>query len=311
MKLGNAFSGIGITGSPSNIIGGFQIGARNLISGNKQSGIAIDGTNSSANSVLGNFIGTDASGSLALGNLFNGVLLSSAPSNRVGGELAGAANLISGNGQRGILIDDAGGNGNQVQGNLIGTDSTGRFDLGNAFAGVWIETAGNLIGGSSTSARNVISGNDQSGVYIFGMAASNNLVQGNFIGTDLNGTAALANSFGGVNVTNAPSNLIGGSVIGAGNLISGNSSRGVYFQGTNARLNRVEGNFIGTDISGSVAIPNSGGVFFFGSPSNTVGGTVTGAANLISGNNNVAISIGDPGAKGEHRPGKFRWNQGG
>ena len=299
LKLGNTFTGVGISGSPSNTIGGIQVEARNLVSGNKQSGVAIDGSLSIANWVQGNFIGTDVTGSQALGNLWNGVLLSAAPSNHVGGVVAGSGNVISGNSQRGIFIVDAGGNGNQVQGNLIGTDSTGHSDLGNAFAGVWIETAENLVGGKSTAARNVISGNDQSGIYICGNLASNNLVQANFIGTDSAGASAIGNSFGGVQVSNAAFNVIGGSAPGTGNLISGNLNSGIYFQAAASRQNLVQGNFIGTDVSGTFAIPNTlGGVYFYGSPGNTVGGDFSGAGNLISGNLRVGISLGDPGCNG-------------
>ena len=303
LRLGNAFSGLGITGSASNTIGGIQPGARNLISGNKQSGIAIDGTNSTANLILGNFIGTDVTGGQPLGNLLNGVLLSSAPGNRVGGTEVGSGNLISGNSQRGIFIADAGGNGNQVQGNLIGTDSTGLFDLGNGFAGVWIENAGNLIGGSNASGRNVISGNDQSGIYILGSSASSNLVQGNFIGTDISGTVALGNTIAGVAITNGSFNLIGGPAPGFGNLISGNTNSGVFIQGVVAQQNRIEGNFVGTDASGNLAIPNRGmnnsaAIHLYSSPSNQIGGMLPGAGNLVSGNGYVGISLGLAGCNG-------------
>ncbi len=295
-RLANNFSGVGVSGCSSNLIGGTSTSARNIISGNNQSGIAIDGTNATANSVQGNFVGTDVTGTVVLGNFFNGVSIIGSPNNVIGGTGSGAGNVISGNSQRGIYIGDIQATGNKVQGNLIGTDSAGQFDRGNAFAGVWIESPGNVVGGSNAITRNVISGNDQSGVYLIGAAATNNVVQGNFIGTDRNGTAALSNSFGGINLTNAPSNLIGGSAPGEGNLISGNSKRGIYFEGLNARSNRVEGNYIGTDISGTLAIPNSGGIWFYGSPENTIGGTIPGMGNLISGNLNVAVSIGDPGA---------------
>jgi len=303
LKLGNALSGVGITGSASNTIGGIQLGARNLISGNKQSGIAIDGTNSAGNLILGNFIGTDVTGNQSLGNLLNGVLLSSAPGNQVGGTEAGSGNLISGNSQCGVFIADAGGNGNRVQGNLIGTDSSGRVDMGNGFAGIWIENAGNLIGGSNASARNVISGNGQSGVYILGNTASSNLVQGNFIGTDLSGTAALGNTIAGVAITNGSFNLIGGSTPGLGNLISGNTNSGVFIQGVIAQQNRIEGNFVGTDVSGNFGIPNRGvgfsaAIHLYSSPSNQIGGTLPGAGNLVSGNGYVGISLSLAGCNG-------------
>ncbi|MEO7299447.1 MAG: hypothetical protein ABI042_12830 [Verrucomicrobiota bacterium] len=304
-KLANVLGGVGISACSNNLVGGTTPGTRNVISGNNQSGILIDGPTSAANLVQGNFIGTDLNGAASLGNSWNGVTISTAPGNTVGGEVPGAGNLISGNLQRGILITGAGATGNKIQGNLIGTDATGKLDRGNAYAGVWIESGGNLIGGTNAGARNIISGNDQSGVMLIGTLATTNSVQGNFIGTDISGSNALNNSFFGVAVTNAPSNVIGGSVVGAGNLISGNSGEGISFRGNNSRFNHVEGNFIGTDITGMSALANNGGIFFYGSPSNTVGGTLYGAGNLISGNNNVGISIGDPGANGNAVQGNF------
>src|SRR6185436_9177479 len=118
---------------------------------------------------------------------------------------------------------------------------------------VRLESPANNIGGTLPGARNIISGNNQNGIYLYLAGASNNLIQGNFIGTDLTGTASLANSGSGIGITNAAANTIGGIVSGAGNLISGNNNIGIYFQGTGASRNVVQGNFIGTDVTGTSA----------------------------------------------------------
>jgi CSLREA domain-containing protein len=182
-----------------------------------------------ANVIEGNFIGTDATGTIDLGITTNGVFVNGA-NNTIGGTTANARNVISGN-TVGVLIQGGGATSNLVQGNLIGTDANGTGDLGNS-EGIVILSANNTIGGSSPGARNIISGNGPSpgagrGVVIAGNATGN-LVQGNFIGTDVNGTANLGNTRDGINIT-APSNntTIGGTANGAGNTIAFNGGLAV------------------------------------------------------------------------------------
>src|SRR5262249_53789471 len=150
---------------------------------------------------------------------------------------------------------------------------TGRQRLGNAFTGVILinGASGNLIGGTAGGTRNVISGNGFTGVALAGYddgqglvrgPTVNNTVEGNFIGTDVTGTQALGNAQGGVFIDDADDNLIGGTTPGAGNVISGNASAGVLidrsFPGGGGNGNRVEGNYIGTDVTGTAALPNTG-----------------------------------------------------
>jgi len=152
------------------------------------------------NSVQGNKIGTDVTGMLALGN-YRGILVEGGSSNNlIGGIDAGAGNLISGNNAAGIRISDAGTEGNLVKGNFIGIDVTGTSRLGNN-VGVRIAegAANNVIGGTEEGARNVISGNDDTGVYmdteeVEGMTG--NIVQGNYIGTDVTGSATAGPAVG-------------------------------------------------------------------------------------------------------------------
>src|SRR5262249_2884172 len=116
-----------------------------------------------------------------------------------------------------------------------------------------------------------------------------NLVQGNFIGTNVNGAAPLANGTNGVMIhLGALGNTVGGAAPGAGNVLSGNTLDGVDLEDTGTSGNVIAGNVIGTDVSGNVALPNRvEGVFVgLGASGNTVGGTAPGSGNLISGQSN-------------------------
>src|SRR5262249_5198233 len=149
----------------------------------------------------------------------------------------GAGNLISGN-NSGIFVNGA---GNVVQGNLIGTDVTGTRSLanhrGSLNLGVSVDGPNNRIGGTDPGAGNVISGmpagyNQEfgSGVVISQPESTGNMVQGNFIGTDRSGTAAVGNGMHGVLLEkSASNNLIGGTTAAARNVIAGNGGSGVYF----------------------------------------------------------------------------------
>ena len=289
--LGNYY-GIDFNGNSGNTIGGTTAGAGNVISGNTISGIIVQGA---SEVIVGNLIGTDYTGTVAIGNS-DGVDLYSAD-NTVGGTATGSGNVISGN-VVGIAI--AGADDNLVEGNLIGTDITGTVALGNQEAGMIVAggATGNTIGGAASGAGNLISGNVGDGIAIDGSSTMDNLVQGNKIGTNLAGTAAVPNTVVGVDIYLGPTaNTIGGTAAGARNLISGNTLDGVDIGGTGASDNVVLGNFIGTDVTGTVAIANGGtGVSIFGGgTANTIGGLTatagTGAGNVISGNTSDGIEI--------------------
>jgi len=191
-----------------------------------QPGITLDGSSAG---VADGFVfnGTDncqIRGLLIIGFGGTGVVIfNGAQFNSVGGSQAGERNVISGNAGRGVFINNLGTNNNVVQGNFIGTDVSGSFDLGNAGSGVEIQDSpNNTIGGSQAEEGNVISGNDDDGIFIFGARASGNVVQGNFIGTDVSGSFDLGNGLSGVEIEDAPNNTVGGMQAGAQNLISGN-----------------------------------------------------------------------------------------
>src|SRR5262249_55265446 len=152
-------------------------------------------------------------------------------------------------------------------------------------AGVYIlDSPGSTVGGTADGAANLISGNATDGIVIAGNASTGTTVEGDWIGTDITGSVALANVNGIFIDTGASANTIGGTAEGAGNLISGNTTGDGVELDTAGGGNVILGNLIGTDPTGSSAIPNTAGAYLKDSPGNTVGGTVAVAGNLISGN---------------------------
>ena len=166
------------------------------------------------NIIQGNYIGTDLTGTVDHGNGVNGIAISQGSrGNLIGGTAAGKGNLISGNGEFGIIIVDPGSNDNVMQGNFIGTDVNGAVDLGNTSVGVVIGAGAsdNVLGGAEAGARNLISGNDSASVHIDTIGTTGNVIQGNFIGTDVTGTLALGNVFEGIFIGGGTSNnVVGG-----------------------------------------------------------------------------------------------------
>jgi hypothetical protein len=204
--------------------------------------------------------------------------------------------LITGDGStiRGLVIkgfdgdgiDIRGGN-NTIAGNYIGTDVNGTADEGNDDDGVdIIGGANNIIGGNTAADRNIISGNTGEGVKIDGAGATGNQVIGNYIGTDVNGTAAIANSGDGIEITNgATGNTIGGTTVGHRNIISGNTGDGIYIAGAATTGNEIQGNYIGIDVNGTADLGNGNdGIELDGAANNTIGGDTAGERNVISGN---------------------------
>ena len=312
--------GFGSTAA-GNIIGGTTPQARNILSANNNSGVLFLSTALEAQ-LQGNFIGLDITGKAIVSNpqepnrsnSFDGAGLNG-PTVVIGGTLPGTANVIAGNGTN-VDINDLteGGQASSsiVQGNLIGTDATGTVAIPNQGYGVSIlhNPTDMLIGGTTPAARNIISGN-LAGVYVFDNSFYN-IVQGNYIGADITGTKALANLQQGFltgattpTAIAAGDTTIGGPIAGAGNLISGNGMDGILISGTsngpNGGLqtlqgNTVQGNFIGTDATGTKAIPNHGNGLYMnaGATNNLVGGTQPGSANMIAYNTGHGVLI-DPG----------------
>lgn len=290
--LPNGDNGITFSNASSNIVGGIISGAQNVISGNTYNGIAILTVTDALNTFFGNFIGTDVTGTKSVGNTLASVRIQGC-SNTIGGVAVGAGNVISGNGQQGVWLVGVNGSatGNLIQGNLIGLNATGTAGLANGNAGIGISSAaGNQIGGTASGARNVISANGGWGIFMIANGATANQVQGNFIGTDPSGTQARGNSFDGIYMQQANTNLIGGGLPSAGNLISGNNSRGIWL--TNSSWNVVQGNFIGTQANGTNALGNvfHGIDIDVNSTNNTVGGVAAGTGNRIAFAQNSSFS---------------------
>ncbi|MDD5382499.1 MAG: right-handed parallel beta-helix repeat-containing protein [Candidatus Margulisbacteria bacterium] len=253
------YHGIRVLGGNFNLIGtGTLEGERNLISGNDLYGLLIQ--SAARNEVRGNYIGTDRTGMSDLGNKFDGVrLIANSTFNKIGGEQAGARNVISGNDKNGVYLGNANSVSNEVKGNLIGTKSNGMQQLANSDSGVWIDNAAryNVIGGAG-EARNVISGNSGDGVQI-GFSAGgtdHNQVKGNYIGVAIDGITGLGNTGTGINLYQASYTVIGGATTAEGNIICCNGGRGIGFYGEAACSNEVTSNFIGTDKSGILNLGN-------------------------------------------------------
>ena len=229
----------------------------------------------------------------------DGILLrNAAAGNTIGGTTAGAGNVISGNGNDGIEIVNAGTAHNLIEGNFIGTNFGGTAAIANKADGVLIHTraSANTVGGTSSGAGNVISGNGNDGVEIVDVGTKNNVVQGNLIGTTRDGSAAIANKFDGVLIrTGATTNAVGGAASGARNVISGNVSNGVEIVGPGTTGNVVQGNLIGVRGDGASGLGNgTNGVAVRNlAAHNTVGGTVNGAGNTIAFNGGDGVLVGD------------------
>jgi len=245
--------------------------------------------------IEGNYIGTNAAGGSGTGNNETGVAVSSGSGHIIGGTTAAARNVISGNSGPGVLVLGPSMN-NLVQGNFIGTDASGVIALGNQSDGVEMLSATNnvincTVGGTAAGARNVISANAGVGVQFITVGTSN-LIQGNFIGTDVSGINDLGNGSSGVAINEANDCTVGGTVPGAGNVISGNGSNGVRINAATATGNKVQGNRIGAGADGVTAIPNSfDGILVLNSASNNTIGGLAGEGNIIAFNLGAGVLV--------------------
>ena len=253
--LPNGSGGLGavILSSSNNTVGGTTPEARNLISGNI--GTAVDLSNGTGNTVQGNLIGTDVTGTVALGNTGVGVNVGGGSNDVVGGATTDARNVISAN-NRGVQL--FGGSNHTVQGNFIGTDVTGTLALGNPNLGVNLNTGvsgchlGGLTATPGTPPGNLISGNNGNSALTLGQDTSGNLIQGNIIGADITGTQPLGNSPGGITI-NGHDNAVGGTDPNARNIIAFNGGgtpncnaffAGIWVHNSGAINNALLGNSI-------------------------------------------------------------------
>jgi hypothetical protein len=287
--LGNGGDGVQLaSGASGNMVGAFAAGYRNIISGNTGDGVDITGSGTGSNGVDGNYIGTDATGSKAMPN-YDGVVIENAAAGNAIIGTAAAPEVISGNNWDGVHIVGGGTKGNFVQGVDIGTNAAGTAALANVQSGVAIyaSATNNTIGGTGLGAGDVLSGNGSNGVYISDSGTTGNVVEGDFIGTDATGSYAVPNYDGVVIQNGASGNTIGAPSIGLpSDVISGNNWDGVHIVGSNTGYNVVEGDYIGTNFGGTASLPNcaSGVAIYAGANHNTIGGTASGAGDVVSGN---------------------------
>ena len=282
-----------ISGCPGNRIGGAVAAARNVISGNKRA--AIFWYQSPGNTLAGNFVGTDRTGSNAVPNgvdiqPISGVYVQSCPGTTIGGNTPGAGNVISANaslfGKQLLVWGDC--SGSVVQGNFIGTDVLGRTNIGNTIGSMDVTGTGlvliksNLLSGAGLNAG----GGAVSGVYL---ASSSNRLEGNLMGTDATGTRGLLP--GGLFIESiGTENTIGGTNAASRNVIYG-GNYGITIKG---QSNVVQGNFIGTKADGVSPLTNGFDGVLVQNSFNQIGGTGAGAGNTIafSGGSGVNISAG-------------------
>jgi hypothetical protein len=281
-------------------IGGTTLADRNVISANFLDGVRFHGAGT-GNVVSGNYVGVTAAGDAALANNLSGIDVqpsAAAPETTdllIGGTAAGARNVISGNAVHGVEITDV--SGVRIAGNYIGTDATGAAPVPNGANGISVEGAAGAttIGGTTASARNVISGNNGDGVQ-FTSTGAGNLVQGNYIGTDATGAnpiidadALTGNHGNGVSVLAGPGVTIGGATAAAGNVISANQQNGIQLAGDGSS---VQFNLIGTDAANDDAATNLGnvqdGIFIDGSD-NQIGTSTSG--NTIAYNLRTGVGV--------------------
>ena len=332
---GNSGDGVYVSASSSNNLIGLNptsaLGTAaaagivtNVISGNGGNGISFHG--SSGNTVVANRIGTDPTGSFAIANGGNGIWVTArSGGNTIGGSAyvnsttglandpTGAkgtvtptfivpplGNLVSGNGQTGILVD---GNSQQnvLSGNFVGTTANGDAAIGNAGNGVWINGADNnsLIGtpllnppGSADPGSynqtpftyyNVISGNGGNGLEV---TSSNNVtVQANFLGAGANNAGVVANRLNGILVDGSSQNTQVGGVIPLGNVVSGNDLNGIEVTGTVSGFETF--NTFGGGLAFGPAAPNGNDGLLITS----TGGDNIVRTNVFSGNDNNGIEI--------------------
>ncbi|MBI2957239.1 MAG: hypothetical protein HYY32_00200, partial [Chloroflexi bacterium] len=225
-------------------------------------------------------------------------LLSYLPPLKQGGLTIDASNA-------GVIVDGSGTPPDAVglniisDGNVIKGLQILNFPGPGVFIGGNFAAKGNVIGGDRARGSgplgegNLISGNG-GGVGMFGPGTTGNRAIGNYIGTDVTGTSAKGNRYNGVSINGGASgNAIGGTIPGERNVISGNGWAGVVINGEGTMGNRVVGNYIGLDTTGTRAMghPEAGVFIASGASHNLVGGTAPGERNVVAGNGREEIGL--------------------
>lgn len=293
----NGGAGVNIVGA-NVVVGGSTSADRNVISGNARHGIMVNG--GSANRISGNYIGTNANGSMAIANALSGIIVSAGNATVIGTDADGSndaseGNVISGNADNGVQIW---GNitATMIRGNLIGLNATGTAALANGTQGIQFGNGANnnMIGGTAASTRNVVSGNTLAGIEVTGLTSVGNSIIGNYVGTDVTGATAVGNGNHGVLIRGGASgNVIGGSTVAERNVISGNTGNGVRIADEGSDGTIIRGNLIGVNATGSATLTNSSdGIHITGGADDTtIGGSGASDGNWIVATNGSAIDI--------------------
>jgi titin len=282
--------GIYATTSSNIFIGGSNSSSRNVISSSAKEGIYLDKI--TTGTISGNYIGTNAAGSAAVANALHGITVANSSSGiTIGGTTLGTGNVISGNTASGINIITL-SHGTTIKGNYIGLNAAGTAALSNGTHGIFSTAVNNLvIGGSSNSERNIISGNGnaaaENGISIDN--STGHVIKGNFIGTNANGLAAIPNYDSGISLTAVSGLTIGGSNFMDRNVISGNGAGGGKFglYASNMDASTITGNFIGVDSTGNAGLANTnnGASIQSGSDNNTW------TSNVFGKNTNMGLEL--------------------
>ncbi len=259
---GAAGDGMTIGGS-SNTIGGTIAADRNVISGNYERGVTIGGN---GNVLEGNYIGTDITGSVAIGNglvpVFTGVIVDGAQ-NIIGGTVAGAGNVIPGNGDvKRVRLSGSGATNNLVAGNYIGLNAAGTAAIPNCkrrrpgrhrchgittIGGTtnWRPTADHAGQPSRWRRAHWLRYVGQRRGRQLHRNQRRGAGRGEYFPRPLVSRSTLTRRF---------SNTIGGTTAAASNVISGNTNDGVEITGSGTTGNVVAGNCIGTTAAGTAAL---------------------------------------------------------
>ncbi|MFO7889579.1 MAG: right-handed parallel beta-helix repeat-containing protein [bacterium] len=290
------------------LIGGYEPGSRNLISGNHDDGIVITGD---SNTVVNNYIGLDVTGIRRVANEGDGIFIyAGAQNNQIGGADEFEKNIISGNKRNGIYISGEATNYNKIQGNYIGLNAAGDDTISNN-SGINISSNHNLIGGVAETEGNIISGNEGYGIYFY--SADSNEVFGNIVGTTIDIDTLGGNGASGIYLYNSSCNSIGGEDMDHRNIIVNNKYKGIVLTGSSSVYNMISGNFIGTDTQEEKDLSNGAEGIYIGSGasdnrvgpfnviafnykegvivrnSNTIGNTIT--RNSIFSNKEMGINL--------------------
>lgn len=294
---------------------------RNVISGNTGGhGIYINpaGNNITLVTIQGNYIGVDTLGTTAKPNgnstSLHGIYITTGGVDisgvTIGGSNSGEGNVVSGNAGKGIYIDKQGAAvAAVIKGNYVGVNATGTASIANGSDGIYLTGKYGTIGGNGTYEPNVISGNSGNGIVIStgstNSTTSHWVIKGNKIGTNAAGTSAIANSGYGVYTDFSSSNskiYVGCSAAqvcnaGDGNLISGNTSGGVYITNNGGNITTTFAqNYIGTNAAGTAKIANGGDglttlTVSSGNFTDSIGGTTATFKNVISGNSGHGLNL--------------------